>query len=211
MAVVGPAVTRRTCSESKSSSVGETRTGQVPPRTAGVALPVPLRYARPRSSPRGDSRKVCRHQLRPEVATADPPRICSSCFIVLHQRKGSPRRDSNPRPSDYESVPSLPTGPAQTHPGCSGTGLISSDAVPWCLVSAPGLPQWLPTRAYTPASMRCRITSSIRSRSDARRAASSTRLPRRRGISPGIEVRTYPDALPLDLVVILALQPQPWD
>jgi hypothetical protein len=58
----------------------------------------------------------------------------------------SPRSDSNRRPSDYESVPNLPTGPAQNHPGCSGTGPISSDAVPYCLVSAPGLPKGLPPR-----------------------------------------------------------------
>jgi hypothetical protein len=53
-----------------------------------------------------------------------------------------PRSKSNRRPSDYESVPSLLTGPAQDHRGWSAAA-ISSNAVLWCLV-APGLPDRLP-------------------------------------------------------------------
>ena len=62
----------------------------------------------------------------------------------------SPRSDSNRRPSDYESVPNPPTGPAQTHPGCSGAGPIPSRPVLWCLVAAPGLPQRLPPCCVKP-------------------------------------------------------------
>jgi hypothetical protein len=65
-------------------------------------------------------------------------------LIAHDQRKQSPRRDSNPRPSDYESVPSLPTGPAQDHRGCSGAGAISSSAVLCRRVAATGLPGRLP-------------------------------------------------------------------
>ena len=59
-------------------------------------------------------------------------------------RKWSPRSDSNRRPSDYESDRSLSTGPAQTHPGCSGAGPISSRPVLYRLVVTPGLPETLP-------------------------------------------------------------------
>ena len=57
----------------------------------------------------------------------------------------SPNWRPNRRPSDYESDPNLPTGPARHHPGCSGAGPISSRAVQWCLVPAPGLPERLPS------------------------------------------------------------------
>jgi hypothetical protein len=39
----------------------------------------------------------------------------------------SPRSDSNRRPSDYESVPNPPPGPAQNHPGCSAADRFHLD------------------------------------------------------------------------------------
>jgi hypothetical protein len=59
-------------------------------------------------------------------------------------QKWSPRRDSNPRPSDYESDPNPPAGPAQAHPRCSGAGPIPSRPVLCRLVVTPGLPERLP-------------------------------------------------------------------
>jgi hypothetical protein len=56
----------------------------------------------------------------------------------------SPRRDSNPRPSDYESDPNPPAGPAQAHPRCSRAGPIPSRPVLCRLVVTPGLPERLP-------------------------------------------------------------------
>jgi hypothetical protein len=101
--------------------------------------------ARPLHSPEGLVPRPTGVKTDAEVATGKSTRRCSSCLIAVDLREWSPRRDSNPRPSDYESVPSLPAGPAQTHPGCSSTEAISSRTVLWCLVSAPGLPKWLPT------------------------------------------------------------------
>ena len=63
--------------------------------------------------------------------------------ILSDLRFWSPSRDSNPRPSDYESDRNLPAGLVQTHPGCSGAGPISSSVVMYRLVVTPGLPERL--------------------------------------------------------------------
>jgi hypothetical protein len=102
-----------------------------------------------------------------EVATTDLTQACSSCLIAVHLRKLSPRSDSNRRPSDYESGPNLPTGPAQTHPGCSATGPIPSRPVLWCLVVTPGLPQRLPPPTSGDSMLASLRRSTIRSQSDA--------------------------------------------
>jgi hypothetical protein len=104
----------------------------------------------------------------PEVATADSSGTCSYCLIASDLRKWSPRSDSNRRPSDYESVPSLPAGPVQGHRGCSGAGTISSRPVPYRLVVAPGLPARLPRSCVVPATLPRSATSTIRSRSEGR-------------------------------------------
>jgi hypothetical protein len=95
-------------------------------------------------SPRGASLRMQRRPTRPQVATAESTEICSVCLIALDLLFWSPRSDSNRRPSDYESDRNLPTGPAQTHPGCSGTGPIPSRPVLYRLVVTPGLPERLP-------------------------------------------------------------------
>jgi hypothetical protein len=87
---------------------------------------------------------------------------------VADLRSWSPRSDSNRRPSDYESDRSLSTGPAQTHPGCSAAGPIPSGAVLCCLVSAPGLPKWLPPISVGAGCLPRFGSLSIRLRSDAR-------------------------------------------
>ena len=83
-----------------------------------------------------------------QVAITRSTHTCSSCLMDFDLRKWSPRSDSNRRPSDYESDPNPPPGPAQTHPGCSGAGPISSSVVMYHLVVTPGLPQRLPTGAF---------------------------------------------------------------
>jgi hypothetical protein len=75
-------------------------------------------------------------------------------------------RDSNRRPSDYESDRIPPPGPAQTHPGCSGAGPISSRPVLCRLVAAPGLPQRLPAACIGVDFLAWLAAVSIRSQSD---------------------------------------------
>jgi hypothetical protein len=81
---------------------------------------------------------------------------------------GSPRRDSNPRPSDYESDRNPPTGPAHHHSGCSGAGPIPSRPVLYRLVVAPGLPERLPTCGLAQHPCGGMSTLSIRSQSEGR-------------------------------------------
>jgi hypothetical protein len=135
-----------------------------------------------------------------QVAITRSIHTCSSCLMVFDLRKSSPRSDSNRRPSDYESVPSLPAGPAQGHRGCSGAGTISSRPVPYRLVVAPGLPQRLPTiRRWRQRTYRACLgwaTTSIRLRSDARPPASIIRRASRRLISPGTKMQARPRSRP---------------
>src|SRR5829696_1835852 len=105
-------------------------------------------------APSGLSRHRRRRRRRPRPASQSALGVPLADRLEEKQAKqslqaatwsfGSPRRDSNPRPSDYESVPNLPPGPLQTHPGCSGAGPISSRAVLYRLVVTPGLPERLP-------------------------------------------------------------------
>ena len=88
-----------------------------------------------------------------QVAITRSTHTCSSCLMDFDLRKWSPRSDSNRRPSDYESDSTLPPGPVQTHPGCSGAGPIPSRPVPYRLVVTPGLPERLPPACVAPASL----------------------------------------------------------
>src|SRR4029453_15880194 len=54
-----------------------------------------------------------------------------------------PKVGFEPTTSHYESDRNLPTGPAQSRPGCSGAEPIPSRPLLWGLVSAPGLPNRL--------------------------------------------------------------------
>jgi hypothetical protein len=119
----------------------------------------------------------------------------------------SPRSDSNRRPSDYESVPNLPAGPAQSHPGCSGAGPIPSDAVLWCLVSAPGLPERLPPSCVAPASLPRSDASTIRSRSEARSPAAQ-----RQGVGRCLAPSERSGMIPRPVVAeLLGRRPVRWD
>jgi hypothetical protein len=67
----------------------------------------------------------------------------------------SPRRDSNPRPSDYESVGHRPPGPAEAHRRCSRQGHRPTDAGPYDRMLATGLPDWLPPARWSVARLAC--------------------------------------------------------
>jgi hypothetical protein len=80
----------------------------------------------------------------------------------------SPRSDWNRRPSDYESDRNRPAGLVRDHRGCSGAGTISSSAVAWCSVVAPGLPERLPPCCGGAARLPHPSASTIRSRAEGR-------------------------------------------
>src|SRR5215216_3738491 len=57
----------------------------------------------------------------------------------------SPRKDSNPRPSDYESKRIRPAGASQACPGCSGQRARPSSALLTCRVMAGGMTKGMTT------------------------------------------------------------------
>jgi hypothetical protein len=94
----------------------------------------------------------CRSRVAGRAANGQQPRTKRPrCLIAGHDDVVKRGQDS--RPSDCESVPTLPPGPAPDHPGCSGTGPIPSSAVLRCLVLAPGLPERLPLSCVAPVNL----------------------------------------------------------
>src|SRR5215211_3992385 len=73
------------------------------------------------------------------LPSPDPPPTCSSCLKPLPCGFWSPRRDSNPRPSDYESKSLRPAGAVQTRSGCSRQRGRPLSVLLTCRVTAGGM------------------------------------------------------------------------
>src|SRR5215204_2793646 len=119
-------------------------------RKPGVQIPSPPPHNSPGHRPGGLlSQGRCRSRVAGRAANGQQPRTKRPrCVVAGHDDVVKRGQDS--RPSDCESVPTLPPGPAPDHPGCSGARAIPSSAVLWGLVLAPGLPERLPLSCVAP-------------------------------------------------------------
>jgi hypothetical protein len=95
--------------------------------------------ARPLHSPEGLVSRPTGVKTDAEIATGKSTRRCSSCLIAVHLRKWSPKRDSNPRPSDYESKSLRPAGAIAACSGCSRQRGRPASAFLTCRVMAGGM------------------------------------------------------------------------
>jgi hypothetical protein len=122
-------------------------------RKPGVQIPSPPPHNSPGHRPGGLlSPGRCRSRVAGRAANGQQPRTKRPrCLIAGHDDVVKRGQDS--RPSDCESVPTLPPGPAPDHPGCSGARAIPSSAVLWGLVLAPGLPERLPLSCVAPVNL----------------------------------------------------------
>jgi hypothetical protein len=90
--------------------------------------------------------------IHPKGMTARHRHPVSNRRDVSDLRFWSPRRDSNPRPSDYESKSLRPAGTARTRSGCSRQRPRPASAFLTCRVTAGGMTKrmtGLPHRATT--------------------------------------------------------------